>query len=108
MSLRPHHTGDICTTRKTIDNKFFICENINIFGYLGARGRGEASTIRLGPSWFTSTLSFILNLHVNDRHDHDNDDNEYLQCDMYKLTIRKMIKTRQLGRPRSPANRFRN
>ena len=25
---------------KTMDNKFFICENINIFGYLGARGGG--------------------------------------------------------------------
>ena len=24
----------------TMDNKFFICENMNIFGYLGARGRG--------------------------------------------------------------------
>ena len=24
----------------TMDNKFFICENINIFGYLGARGGG--------------------------------------------------------------------
>ena len=24
----------------TMDNKFFICENINIFGYLGARGEG--------------------------------------------------------------------
>ena len=24
----------------TMDDKFFICENINIFGYLGARGRG--------------------------------------------------------------------
>ena len=35
-------------------------ENINIFGYLGAGGGGGASIIRLGPSWFTSTLSFIL------------------------------------------------
>ena len=37
-------------------------ENINIFGYLGAgAGRGAgASKIRLGPYWFTSTLSFIL------------------------------------------------
>ena len=47
---------------KRMDNKFFICENINIFGYLGARrgwggGGGEASIIRLGPSWFTYTLS---------------------------------------------------
>ena len=45
----------------TMDNKFFICENINIFGYLGAGGGGGgASIIRLGPSWFTSTLSLII------------------------------------------------
>ena len=25
---------------KTMDNKFVICENINIFSYLGARGGG--------------------------------------------------------------------
>ena len=36
-------------------------ENINIFGYLGGRGGGgRSSKIRLGPYWFTSTLSFIL------------------------------------------------
>ena len=41
---RPHHTGDICRTRKTMNYKFFIymfmpqCENINIFGYLGEGG----------------------------------------------------------------------
>ena len=44
---------------------FFICENIKhlwLFGGLGGEGGGgrEASIIRLGPSWFTSTLSFIL------------------------------------------------
>ena len=61
MSWITHHTGDISTTKKTIDNKFFsYVENIDIFGYLGAWGGGEASIIRLGPSWFTSTLSFIL------------------------------------------------
>ena len=54
-----------------MDNRFFICENINIFGYLGAGGgggggrgggggSGGASIIRLGPSWFTSTLSLII------------------------------------------------
>ena len=43
---------------KTIDNIFFICESINIFGYLGAWGGGGASILSLGPSWFTSTLSF--------------------------------------------------
>ena len=26
--------------RKTIDNKFCICQNINIFGYMGAWGGG--------------------------------------------------------------------
>ena len=26
--------------RKTMDNKFYICENINIFGYIGARWGG--------------------------------------------------------------------
>ena len=39
------------------------CEQINILGYLGALGRGgggRASIIRLGPFWFTSTLSFIV------------------------------------------------
>ena len=36
----------------TIDNTFFICENINIFGCLGAPEGGG----HLGPSWFTSTL----------------------------------------------------
>ena len=41
----------------TMDSKFFICENINIFGYLGG---GGPSIIRLGPSWFTLSLSFIL------------------------------------------------
>ena len=40
---------------KTMDNKVFICENINVFGYLGA-----GDLIRLGPSSFTSTLSLIL------------------------------------------------
>ena len=46
---------------KTMDNKFVICENINIFGYLGVGGGGGRSLIiRLGPSWFTSTLSGII------------------------------------------------
>ena len=40
VSCRPHHNRDISTTRKTMDNKFFICENIKILGYLGARGGG--------------------------------------------------------------------
>ena len=47
----------LCTTRK----------NINIVGYLGAGGGGGvmvevggASIIRLGQSWYTSTLSLII------------------------------------------------
>ena len=38
-----------------------MCENINIniFGYLVAWGGGQVSIIRLGPSRFISTLSFI-------------------------------------------------
>ena len=46
---------------KTMDDKCFIIENINIFGYLRpGGGGGRASIIILGPSWFTSTLSLIL------------------------------------------------
>ena len=55
MSWIPHHTGDISTTKKTIDNKFFICGK-----HIWPGGGGGASIIRLGQSWFTSTLSFIL------------------------------------------------
>ena len=38
---------------KTMDNKFFIYENINIFGAVGRGGGrgGGTSIIRLGPSW---------------------------------------------------------
>ena len=43
---------------KTMDNKFFICETINIFG--GPVVGGGTSVIRLSPSWFTSTLSLII------------------------------------------------
>ena len=32
-----------------MDNKFFICENINIFGYLGARGGGGGFNNQTGP-----------------------------------------------------------
>ena len=47
---------------QTMDNKFFLCEDINIFGYLGAHGGGGGwgSIIRLGPSWFTSTLYLLI------------------------------------------------
>ena len=54
-------------SKETMDNKFFICENINIFGYLGPGGGRGALIIRLGPSWFTSTLSFNNNWHVKYR-----------------------------------------
>ena len=35
----------------TMDNKFFICENINIFGYLGGPGVGGRSAFnnQTGP-----------------------------------------------------------
>ena len=32
---------------KTIDNKFFNCENSNIFGYLGAQGGGGSDFIHI-------------------------------------------------------------
>ena len=35
--------------RKTINNMFFICENINIFGYLGAMGGGGGFNNQTGP-----------------------------------------------------------
>ena len=39
----------------------YICENNNIFGYVGGwGGGGGASIIRLGPSWFTYTLYLII------------------------------------------------
>ena len=67
VSWRPHHTGYICTTRNNNGLVLHICENINIFGYMEARGRGGggggaegASIIRLGPSWFTYTLYLII------------------------------------------------
>ena len=37
-----------------------ICENINIFGYMGAGGGGGASIIRLGPTWLSYTLYLII------------------------------------------------
>ena len=39
MSRIPHDNGDI-STRKNIDHNFFICKNINLFGYSGAGGGG--------------------------------------------------------------------
>ena len=40
VSWRPHHAGYMYNKEKTMDNKFFVCENINIFGYWGGGGGG--------------------------------------------------------------------
>ena len=55
--------------RITMDNKFFICENIDIFGYfgVGGGGGGEASIIRLGPILVHIYPLFNNNLHVKYR-----------------------------------------
>ena len=45
---------------KTMDIKFFICENINIFGYLGARGRWEGGFNNQTGSILVHIYSFIL------------------------------------------------
>ena len=47
---------------KTMDNKSYIyVKTLTSFGYMGARGGGGGgSIIRLGTSWFTSTLYLIL------------------------------------------------
>ena len=52
---------------KTIDNKFFICENINIFGYLGARGGGGGLSNQTGPILVHIYPLFNNNLHVKYR-----------------------------------------
>ena len=48
-----------------MNNIYFVyvsqCETYKILGYLGRRIQ---ESDRLGPYWFTSTLSFILILHV--------------------------------------------
>ena len=74
MSCRPHHTGDISTTKgNNLKTKFFICgQTCKKFGYSGAYGGGGggggpergASIITLGLSWFTSILSAHINVHV--------------------------------------------
>ena len=50
---------------KTMDTKFFICDNINIFGYLEAWGGGGLQYSLWVTSWFTSTLSFNNNFMSN-------------------------------------------
>ena len=44
----------------TMDNKFFICENINIFGYLGPGGGGFNN--QTGPMLVHIYLLFNNNL----------------------------------------------
>ena len=50
---------------KTIDNKFFICENINIFGYLNGGGGGFNN--HTGPISVHIYPLFNNNLHVKYR-----------------------------------------
>ena len=52
----------------TMDNKFFIWKHWHLwlFGSPVGGGGGGGSIIRLGPSWFTSTI-FNNNLHVKYR-----------------------------------------
>ena len=52
----------------TMDNKFFKCENINIFGYLGARGGGGGGVNnQTGPILGHIYPLFNKNLHVKYR-----------------------------------------
>ena len=51
-----------------MDNKFFTCENINIFGYLGARGEGGGGfNNQTGPILVHIYPLFNNNLHVKYR-----------------------------------------
>ena len=70
VSRRPYHTGDILYVQlgKTMDNKCFKCENINIFGYLGAGGGGGGGfNNQTGPILFRIYPLFNNNLHVKYR-----------------------------------------
>ena len=51
------------------DNKFYICENINIFGYMGARGGGGGGCLnnQTGPILVHIYPLFNNNLHVKYR-----------------------------------------
>ena len=52
---------------KTMDNKFYICENINIFGYIvGAWGRGSFNN-QTGPILVHIYPLFNNKLHVKYR-----------------------------------------
>ena len=44
----------------TMDNKFFIMKTLTSLAIWCPGGGGGASIIRLGPSWFTYTLSLII------------------------------------------------
>ena len=48
---------------KTMDNKYFICENIDIFGYLGAQGGGGFNN-QTGPILVHTHPLIYINLHV--------------------------------------------
>ena len=45
---------------KTMDNKFYICENISIIGYMGGPGGGGGFNNQTGPILVTSTLYLII------------------------------------------------
>ena len=49
------------------DNKFFICENINIFGYLRGQGGGGGCNNQTGPILVHIYPLFYINLHVKYR-----------------------------------------
>ena len=53
--------------RKTMDNKFFIFENINIFGYLGPGGGGGGFNNQTGPILVHINPLFNNNLHFKYR-----------------------------------------
>ena len=69
--LRPHHNGDICTTRKMISSSYMghDVKTMNNFGYLGAPWQclGEDVNNRIGPIsvriYHLNELIYV-NLHV--------------------------------------------
>ena len=73
VSWRSHHTGDICTVqqgKQWIISFSYIktLTSLTIWGPNKTKKGKWTSIIRLGPSWFTSTLSlFNNNVHVKYR-----------------------------------------